>query len=57
MMNQEIMCEVEVGTHGMVEIDDADQVGVKVFYQTMSLGVYWAKSLSIIIIVSFFNST
>lgn len=31
MMNQEIMCEVEVGTHGaMVEIGDDDQVGVKV---------------------------
>lgn len=31
MMNQEIMCEVEIGTHGgMVEIDSEDQVGVKV---------------------------
>lgn len=31
MMNQEIMCEVEIGTHGsMVEIDGDDQVGVKV---------------------------
>ncbi|CAB3233756.1 unnamed protein product [Arctia plantaginis] len=30
MMNQEIMCEVEIGTHGsMVEIDGDDQVGVK----------------------------
>ncbi|XP_059057325.1 transcriptional repressor protein YY1-like isoform X2 [Achroia grisella] len=30
MMNQEIMCEVEIGTHGsMVEIDGEDQVGVK----------------------------
>ncbi|KAI8433315.1 hypothetical protein MSG28_015361, partial [Choristoneura fumiferana] len=30
MMNQEIMCEVEIGTHGgMVEIDSEDQVGVK----------------------------
>ncbi|KAM3956246.1 LOW QUALITY PROTEIN: pleiohomeotic [Aphomia sociella] len=30
MMNQEIMCEVEIGTHGsMVEIDAEDQVGVK----------------------------
>lgn len=30
-MNQEIMCEVEIGTHGsMVEIDNDDQVGVKV---------------------------
>ncbi|KAL4711317.1 hypothetical protein ACJJTC_019158 [Scirpophaga incertulas] len=30
MMNQEIMCEVEVGTHGsMVEIDSEDHVGVK----------------------------
>lgn len=24
------MCEVEIGTHGMVEIDGDDQVGVKV---------------------------
>lgn len=31
MMNQEIMCEVEIGTHGgMVEIDGDEQVGVKV---------------------------
>ncbi|XP_068621775.1 transcriptional repressor protein YY1-like isoform X2 [Battus philenor] len=30
MMNQEIMCEVEIGTHGsMAEIDNDDQVGVK----------------------------
>lgn len=28
-MNQEIMCEVEIGTH-MVEIDGDEQVGVKV---------------------------
>lgn len=34
MMNQEIMCEVEIGTHGsMVEIDGDDQVGVKVTLQ------------------------
>lgn len=33
-MNQEIMCEVEIGTHGsMVEIDGDDQVGVKVTLQ------------------------
>jgi hypothetical protein len=30
MMNQEIMCEVEIGTHGGIEIDGDDQVGVKV---------------------------
>ncbi|XP_034828020.1 transcriptional repressor protein YY1-like isoform X1 [Maniola hyperantus] len=30
MMNQEIMCEVEIGSHGgMAEIDGDDQVGVK----------------------------
>ncbi|CAF4887473.1 unnamed protein product [Pieris macdunnoughi] len=30
MMNQEIMCEVEINSHGsMVEIDNDDQVGVK----------------------------
>ncbi|GBP79661.1 Transcriptional repressor protein YY1 [Eumeta japonica] len=30
MMNQEIMCEVEIGTHGgMVEIEGDDHVGVK----------------------------
>lgn len=38
MMNQEIMCEVEVGTHGMVEIDDGDQVGVK--YEEIETGQY-----------------
>ncbi|XP_013143349.1 PREDICTED: transcriptional repressor protein YY1-like isoform X2 [Papilio polytes] len=38
MMNQEIMCEVEIGTHGgMVEIDD-DQVGVK--YEEIETGQY-----------------
>lgn len=33
MMNQEIMCEVEIGTHGsMVEIDGDEQVGIKVSF-------------------------
>ncbi|XP_041970627.1 transcriptional repressor protein YY1-like isoform X2 [Aricia agestis] len=38
MMNQEIMCEVEIGTHGMVEIDGDDQVGVK--YEEIETGQY-----------------
>ncbi|RVE54420.1 hypothetical protein evm_000905 [Chilo suppressalis] len=39
MMNQEIMCEVEIGTHGsMVEIDGEDQVGVK--YEEIETGQY-----------------
>ncbi|KAL0809287.1 hypothetical protein ABMA28_011504 [Loxostege sticticalis] len=39
MMNQEIMCEVEIGTHGsMVEIDGEDQVGVK--YEEIEAGQY-----------------
>ncbi|XP_075988935.1 polycomb protein PHO-like isoform X2 [Anticarsia gemmatalis] len=39
MMNQEIMCEVEIGTHGsMVEIDGDDQVGVK--YEEIEAGQY-----------------
>ncbi|XP_013177115.1 PREDICTED: transcriptional repressor protein YY1-like isoform X1 [Papilio xuthus] len=39
MMNQEIMCEVEIGTHGgMVEIDNDDQVGVK--YEEIETGQY-----------------
>ncbi|KAJ2943386.1 hypothetical protein O0L34_g12196 [Tuta absoluta] len=38
MMNQEIMCEVEIGTHGsIVEMDD-DQVGVK--YEEIETGHY-----------------
>ncbi|XP_045508751.1 transcriptional repressor protein YY1-like isoform X3 [Colias croceus] len=39
MMNQEIMCEVEINTHGsMVEIDNDDQVGVK--YEEIETGQY-----------------
>ncbi|XP_026483408.1 transcriptional repressor protein YY1-like isoform X4 [Vanessa tameamea] len=39
MMNQEIMCEVEIGTHGgMVEIDGDEQVGVK--YEEIETGQY-----------------
>ncbi|XP_061381490.1 transcriptional repressor protein YY1-like isoform X2 [Danaus plexippus] len=39
MMNQEIMCEVEIGTHdGMVEIDVDEQVGVK--YEEIETGQY-----------------
>ncbi|XP_060808934.1 transcriptional repressor protein YY1 isoform X2 [Amyelois transitella] len=39
MMNQEIMCEVEIGTHGgMGEIDGEDQVGVK--YEEIEAGQY-----------------
>ncbi|XP_072948692.1 uncharacterized protein [Epargyreus clarus] len=39
MMNQEIMCEVEIATHGgMVEIDGKDQVGVK--YEEIETGQY-----------------
>ncbi|XP_063898622.1 transcriptional repressor protein YY1 isoform X3 [Helicoverpa armigera] len=39
MMNQEIMCEVEIGTHGsMVEIEGDDQVGVK--YEEIEAGQY-----------------
>ncbi|XP_050678289.1 transcriptional repressor protein YY1-like isoform X2 [Leptidea sinapis] len=39
MMNQEIMCEVEIGTHGgMVEIDGDDHVGVK--YEEIETGQY-----------------
>ncbi|XP_026740188.1 transcriptional repressor protein YY1-like isoform X2 [Trichoplusia ni] len=39
MMNQEIMCEVEIGTHGsMVDIEGDDQVGVK--YEEIEAGQY-----------------
>ncbi|XP_063545504.1 transcriptional repressor protein YY1-like isoform X8 [Cydia strobilella] len=38
MMNQEIMCEVEIGTHGGIEIDGDDQVGVK--YEEIEAGQY-----------------
>lgn len=38
MMNQEIMCEVEVGTHGAIEIDGDDHVGVK--YEEIETGQY-----------------
>ncbi|XP_053622132.1 transcriptional repressor protein YY1-like isoform X2 [Plodia interpunctella] len=38
MMNQEIMCEVEIGTHGGMEMDGEDQVGVK--YEEIEAGQY-----------------
>ncbi|NP_001188362.1 pleiohomeotic [Bombyx mori] len=39
-MNQEIMCEVEIGTHGAIEIDGDDQVQVGVKYEEIETGQY-----------------